>query len=138
MKGGNVENLKGKTLRLKEDLTLVSVEDKAALLDVERRCYYDLNNSAFSLLKLIEGGCLYEDMQAGLISEFGVSEEAAKLDTDNFIEEILRLDWVEIGEEAIVLRSVSKPEKKKKDYQPPLLEQEAEIVVAYGAPVPSG
>lgn len=133
-----MENLKGKTLRLKEDLTLVSVEDKAALLDVERRCYYDLNNSAFSLLKLIEGGCLYEDMQAGLISEFDVSEEAAQLDTDNFIEEILRLDWVEIGEEAIILRIVSKPEKEKKDYQPPLLEQEAEIVVAYGAPVPSG
>lgn len=133
-----MENLKGKTLRLKEDLTLVSVEDKAALLDVERRCYYDLNNSAFSILKLIEGGCLYEAMQAGLISEFDVSEEAAKLDTDNFIEEILRLDWVEIGEEAIILRSVSKPEKEKKDYQPPLLEQEAEIVVAYGAPAPSG
>jgi len=133
-----MENLKGKTLRLKEDLTLVSVEDKAALLDVEKRCYYDLNNSAFSLLKLMEGGCLYEDMQAGLVSEFDVSEEAAQLDTDNFIEEILRLDLVKIGEEAIILRSVSKPEKEKKDYQPPLLEQEAEIAVAYGEPFATG
>ena len=127
-----MENLKGKTLRLKEDLTLMSVEDKAALLDVEKKCYYDLNNSAFYLLKLMEGGCLYEDMQVGLVSEFDVSQEAAQLDTDNFIEEILRLDLVKIGEEATILRSVSKPEKEKKDYQPPLLEQEAEIVVAYG------
>ena len=31
-----MENLEMKTLRLREDLTLVSIEDKATLLDVEK------------------------------------------------------------------------------------------------------
>ncbi|MFC1938213.1 PqqD family protein [Chloroflexota bacterium] len=127
-------NLKMKILKPKEDLTLVSVEDKAALLDVGKRCYYDLNDTAFFLFKLMEGGCLYEDMQAGLISEFDVSEGVALLDTHNFIEEILRLGLVEISEEPMLSRGVSKPEKEKKAYQAPLLEQEAEIVVAHGQP----
>ncbi|MFC1980311.1 PqqD family protein [Chloroflexota bacterium] len=132
-----MENLKGKILGLKEDHTLVSVEDKAALLDVGKRCYYDLNDTAFFLLKLMEGGCLYEDIQAGLVSEFDVSEGVALLDTHNFIEEVLRLGLVEISEEPMARRGVSKPEKEKKAYQTPLLEQETEIVVAQAFPPPT-
>ncbi|MFC1979731.1 PqqD family protein [Chloroflexota bacterium] len=125
-----MENLKMKTLRLKEDHTMVSVEDKAALLDVGKRCYYDLSDTSFLLLKLMEGGCLYEDMHAGLVSEFYVSEGEALLDTDNFIEEVLRLGLIEISEEPMVRQRVSKPEKEKKAYQAPLLEEQAEIAVA--------
>ena len=126
-----MENLKGKTLKLREDITVVSVEDKAALLDVERKCYYDTNDTAFFLLQLMEDGFLYDDMKEALASEFDVAEETAQLDTDNFVEEVLRLGLVEINEEAMARRSVGEPKKEKKAYQAPLLEQGAEIAVAY-------
>ena len=125
-----MENLTGKTLRLKEDLTLISIEDKAALLDVEKRCYYDPNDTAFFLLKLLEDGCLYEDMKAELVSEFDVAEEMAWRDLDNFVGEILGLGLVEIREETMVRQSASEPKKEKKDYQSPLLEHQAEIALA--------
>jgi len=129
-----MENLKMKTLRLREDLTLVSIEDKAALLDVERKCYYDPNDTAFFLLKLLEEGCLYEDMKAKLVSEFDVAEETAWLDLDNFIEALLRQGLVEIKEEATARESVSESKKEKKAYHAPLFEHQAEIVVAGGTP----
>ena len=128
-----MENLTGKTLRLKEDLTLVSIEDKAALLDVERRCYYDPNDSAFFLLKLLQGSCLYDDMKAALVSEFEVAEEMAWQDIDNFIGELLNLGLVEIKEEAAAPQRAGEPKKEKKDYQPPLLEHQTEIALANAA-----
>jgi hypothetical protein len=135
-----MENLRGKTLRLKEDLTLVSVEEKAALLDVERRCYYEPNDTAFFLLKLMEQGCLYEDMEAELISRFDVVEETARLDIDNFIEEALRLGLIEIGGKAEARQGVGNPKKEKKSYQPPLVEHQAGIAVACAnaGPTPPG
>jgi hypothetical protein len=122
--------MKGRTIRLKEDLTLVSVEEKAALLDVERRCYYEPNDTAFFLLKLMEQGCLYEDMEAELISRFDVAEETAQLDLDNFIGELLKLGLVEFGEQTMARRSIGKPNKEKRPYQVPLLEHEAEVAIA--------
>ena len=130
-----MKNMKWKALRLKEDITVVSIEDKAALLDVEKRCYYDPNDTAFFLLKLMEDGCLYEDMKAALISEFDVAEETAWQDTDNFIEELLRLGLVKIRGEATARKSTSQSRKEKKAYQAPLLEHGAEIAVA-GAQLP--
>ena len=127
--------MKGRTIRLKEDITLVSVEEKAALLDVEKRCYYEPNDTAFFLLKLMEEGCLYEDMEAELISRFDVAEETARLDLDNFIGELLKLGLAEFGEQITARGSVDKPHKERKPYQAPLLEHEAEIAVAC-APLP--
>ena len=124
-----MENLKGKTLKLKEDLTLVSIEDKAALLDVEKRCYYDPNDTAFFVLKLMEDGCLYEHMKAQLVSGFDVAEETAWRDLDNFVEELLMLGLVEIEEEASAHEIVFEPKKGRKAYQAPQLEHQAEIVV---------
>jgi hypothetical protein len=129
--------MEGRTMRLKEDLTLVSVEDKAALLDVERRCYYEPNGTAFFLLKLMEQGCLYEDMEAELISSFDVAEETAQLDLDNFIGELLKLGLVELGEQTTARRSVGKSDKEKRPYQAPLLEHQAEIAVACAQPAPT-
>ena len=129
-----MENLGGKTLKLKEDLTVVSIEDKAALLDVEKRCYYDLNETAFFLLKLMEDGYPYDDMETELASEFNVARGAARLDINNFIEELLRLGLVEIREEAMARKGVGEPKEDKKAYQTPLFEYEAEIAVACAMP----
>jgi len=129
-----MENVKGKTLKLKEDLTLVSIEDKAALLDVEKRCYYDPNDTAFFLLKLMEDGCLYEHMKAQLVSEFDAAEETAWRDLDNFVEELLGLGLVEVEEEASAHEIACEPKKGRKAYQAPLLEHQAEIAVVGGSP----
>ena len=122
--------MKGKRLRLREDLTLVSFDDKAALLDVEKRCYYDPNDTAFFLLKLMENGCSHEDLATELISKFAVSEKVAWADIDNFIEELLRLGLVETTEKAISREITYEPNKDKRAYQTPILQRQAEIMVA--------
>ena len=117
-----MENMKGQTLKLKEDCTAVCIEDMGALLDVEKRCYYELNESAYFILKLIEDGCLHEDVVPGLISEFNVIEETAQADSDIFINELITKGLVEITEETVVCKSVVEP-KNRKPYTPPVLER---------------
>ena len=127
-----MEDVKGKTLKLREYLTLVSIEDKAALLDVERRCYFDPNDTASFLLKLMEDGCLYEDVKVALVSEFDVAEETAQVEIDNFIEELLRLSLIDIGE-TTAHEVVCEPRGEKKAYRAPQLEHQAEIAVVAGS-----
>ena len=117
-----MENMKGQTLKLKEDCTAVSIENMGALLDVEKRCYYDLNESAYFIVKLIEDGCLYEDIVLGLIAEFNVVEQVAQADSNNFIKELINKGLVEITEETVVSKSAVEP-KNRKTYMPPVLER---------------
>lgn len=119
-----MEHVIGKTLRLREDLTLVSLEDKASLLDVDRRCYFDPNDTASFLLKLMETGYLYEDLMATFLSEFDVAEERARVEVDSFVEELLKLRLLDIGE-ATAHKIVREPKGEKKAYQAPLFGKEA-------------
>ena len=128
-----MENLKGKALKLKGDLTLVSIEDQASLLDVENRCYYDPNDTAFFLLKLMEDGILYDDMSAALVSEYDVDEVTAWLDLEVFVNELLKMSLVEIKEEGVAPPVTGGARKGKKVYHSPLIKQQAEIAVASAA-----
>ena len=130
-----MEDLIGKTLKLKEDLTLVSIDDTAALLDVERRRYFDPNDTASFLMKLMESGCPYEDLIAELVSEFDAAEETVRGDVDNLVEELLRLGLVDSGED-IAHEIALKPQKERKPYQAPQL-QSLPVLVAEGTPAPS-
>jgi len=132
-----MEKLKGKKLKLREHITLVSIEDMAVLLDVERKCYYDLNDSAFLLLNLMEDGCLYMDMKAELVSDFNVADINAQQDLDRFIGLLLRRGLVEIIENGVACEGTNKAYRSKKDYQPPLIVEEAEIVIADAKPAVS-
>ena len=58
----------------------------------------------------------------------------AHLDLDRFISDLLRLGLVEIAQEAATPDGIDRPKETRRDYQSPLLEQEAEIAVAYGVP----
>lgn len=136
-KRGNMEKLKGKKLKLREHITLVSIEDMAVLLDVERKCYYDLNDSAFLLLNLMEDGCLYMDMKAELVSDFNVADINAQQDLDRFIGLLLRRGLVEIIENGVACEGTNNAYRSKKDYQPPLIVEEAEIVIADAKPAVS-
>jgi len=122
-----MENMKGQTLKLKEDCTAVFIEDMGALLDVEKRCYYDLNESAYFILKLIENGCLYKDVVPRMTSEFDVFEEVAQSDSDIFINELITKGLVEITDETVVCKSVVEP-KNRKTYTPPILERTDKII----------
>ena len=126
-----MENLKGKLLKLKGDLTLVSIEDQASLLDVENRCYYDPNDTAFFLLKLMEDGILYDDMSAALVSEYDVDEITARMELDSFVTELLNIELVDIKEGGTASRNpLYKAQRNMKAFHSPLLKQQSEIAVA--------
>ena len=80
----------------------------------------------------MEDGCPYEDIKGALVSEFDVAEATAQVEIDSFIEELLRLGLVGIGE-ATAHEVVRKPEGEKKAYRAPRLEHQAEIAVVAGA-----
>ncbi|MFC1980129.1 PqqD family protein [Chloroflexota bacterium] len=96
-----MKDLEEKKLKLREDLTLVSVEDSGALLDVEKRCYHDLNATAFFIASLLENGYRYDEIQIAVVSEFSIDMETAQTDVDSFIEELQRHGLLSIGEENI-------------------------------------
>ena len=116
-----MENMKGQTLKLKEDYTVVSIEDIGALLDVKKRCYYDVNESAYFILKLIDNGCFYEDVVPGLIAEFDVVEQTAQVDSDSFINELINMGLVDISEETAERMPAVQPKKMRKPYTSPEL-----------------
>jgi hypothetical protein len=127
-----MEDSKKTILKLKENLTLVEVEDSGVVLDVEKRCYYDLNDTAFFLVNLMEGGCRREQLQIELTSEFHVDRETAHKDIDTFIKELMRLDLLSIGEEEEQKRATISGQGGRL-YHTPVLEYQRELAVASAA-----
>ena len=84
-----MQGMEEKTVRLKSELTLIDIEDSGTLLDVENRCYYDLNDIAFFLVRRMEEGCQYRSLMEEFIAEFDVEQETARSDVANFVDELL-------------------------------------------------
>ena len=80
-----MKDLNGIILKLRDDLTLVSVEDSGALLDIEKRCYHDLNSTAFFIVSPLENGYPYDEILTSLTSEFSIDVDTAQPDIDSFI-----------------------------------------------------
>jgi hypothetical protein len=125
-----MKDLVGKTLKLEEELTLVSIEDSGALLDIEKRCYHDLNSTAFFIAGLLENGYPYDEIPAALASKFNVDIITARRDTDSFIEEMLRHELLNIGEETIKFSKASEFKHGIETYQSPAIEYNSELSVA--------
>lgn len=117
-----------KVLGLKDDISLISVEDDALLLDVASRCYYELNEPALFLLKLLEGGCLKEQLSTAMFAAYNVDTETAASDIGLFIAELSRLDLLETREESGAPVNSARPQKDKGVYRPPLIRAEARIM----------
>ena len=130
-----MKDLIGKILKLREDLTLVSVEDSGALLDVEKRCYHDLNSTAFFIAGLLENGYLYDKIPTALTTEFSVDVITARQDTDDFVEELLRHGLLNIVEETIDFSKAPEDKQGEKPYQEPSFEYQKELAVASGQTV---
>ncbi|MFC1980128.1 PqqD family protein [Chloroflexota bacterium] len=125
-----MKDLDEKTLKLSDDLTLVSVEDSGAILDVEKRCYYDLNATAFFIASLLENGYPYKEIPAAITSEFSIDVETAQTDIDSYIEELQRHGLLGIGEETIEFNKAFDIKQGKRPYQAPAFEYQKELAVA--------
>jgi len=117
-----------KVLILKDDISLISVEDDSLLLDVASRCYYELNEPALFLLRLLEGGCSQEQLKANMVTVYSIDQQTAASDIDRFIAELSRFDLLETREEAVAPVKSARPAKDNKAYQAPLLRPEAGVL----------
>jgi len=130
---GEMKDLDGKAVKLKGELTLIAFEESGTILDVEKRCYYDLNDTAFLLTRRMEEGCPYPILVAELVAEFDVSGETARIDVGKFINEVTRRDLVVIAEGKEASMPTGSKRAGVKPYQPPVLECQRELAVASGA-----
>ncbi len=128
-----MSNLDGKTIKLEDQLLLIAVEESGTILDIERRCYYDLNDTAFFLARQLEKSCQQKVLTAKLVSEFEVSEGTARSDVDAFINELKRRDLIVFAEEKEESINIPSSRSGLKSYQSPALECQKELTVASGS-----
>lgn len=130
-----MRNMRGKTFKLKEDVTLVSAKGNEALLDRKRRCYYNPNESAYFLLKLMEKGISYEELQDSLLSGIADLAKNILLDQDAFIEEAIRLNLIEVTGDTAVNGNVERKTEEKKCHQSLLIRNPSEATAVSVAPI---
>ena len=132
-----MNRLNGKTARLKEEVTLVSIEDNGVLLDVSRRCYYDLNDTAAFLLKLMEQNQDAESLLGQVLAEFNVAEETARRDIADFTAELVTKDLLNTGDGNIDRGRAARVKRGVKPYRSPVLAYQKELIVADATPTPT-
>ncbi len=119
---------------LRENATLVAVDDERVLLDAERRCYYSMNDVAFFILQLAESGCMLNDARRSLAARFDVTEHATAADLDRFVSDAAALGVVRVDEceEDSPSRTpaVGRPVGTRWPYAVPALERESELLTA--------
>lgn len=134
-----MENMAGKTLKLKSTIILASVEEAHAVLDVEQKCYFDPNETAYFLLKLMEEGSTCQELLDNLLAEYYVRIEKATDELNCFIAELNRFNLLEITTDD--LKTPIAPEIKaiKKPYESPSLMNKVEgiLVSAANGPLPT-
>ena len=117
--------------KLNGEVTLVSVGDGGALLDITRKCYYDLNDTAFHILTLLEEGSRYRTVLAELIANYDIDRPTVERDVHNFIDDLLRLGIIETTtKEADRGPGTAKTKKGTNIYQTPVIEYKSELAVA--------
>ena len=125
-----MKSLDSRTAKLKGGLTLINIEESGMLLDIENRCYYDLNDTAFFLARRLETGCQYDNLQAKFVAEFNIDEETARLDMENFLLELARKDLLTIGETNTKSGGTLEVKRGVKPYQAPTFNYRKELIVA--------
>jgi len=114
--------------KLKDTAFLVEVDDGGFIVDLARRCYYDLSASALSLARLLEHGATTEDLEGRLVADFEVDAEAAAADVARFTSELKALQLVEPVQGEAASRPRSAATASKKPYSAPSISLEREVL----------
>ncbi|MCX8205478.1 MAG: PqqD family protein [Candidatus Nezhaarchaeota archaeon] len=122
------------TARLREGLLVVTIDNEGLLLDVAKKCYYSLNDTAAFILKQLENNVSPLSLLRRLMAEYKVEAATAKADVDTFLNLLLKHELITLEEGTA---TITEPEEGLnveggRNYQPPRIELEAEIRTVIG------
>ena len=73
------------------------IDGETVLLDLESSAYLNLNRSGTFLLGLLQDERTDEELADALVSEFGITVEQARADSEAFVSELNRRNLLEKG-----------------------------------------
>lgn len=129
-----MENFIGKVFRLKENVSIIFIDDEDVILDTKKRCYYTLNETASFLLRQLENkdGMSSEDIKLKLTSEYDIDEEDASREVSSVFGMLLELDLVDILEKKETAPLNIQIKNKRKGWESPAIKPEGEILTVVG------
>jgi hypothetical protein len=137
MDGSPFENSR---LWLKENVFFIQLDDRAVLLDTNRRSHFTPNESAAFLLRLLvnDGGVHFNDLVHAIMEHYAMGEDQARselLSALESFESLQVLGWQEVKEyTAVPLLALEAEEFAKRGEKPPppALESWAEARLVQG------
>ena len=121
-------------LKLKSDrLVFVPVEGEGILLDVKNNCYYELNETAARVLRILEGGETVDGILEDLEKRFDGHGDL-KRDLEGFLDKLMELGFIEVREDGGSGRRRADmiQEDGKTFYEAPEIKPREQILVAFG------
>ena len=85
--------------RLSQTVFTPLEDGTGVLLNLETRCYYNLNKTGASVWRGIEaqGSISLDEIAAAICKQFDVAEDAARIDLRAFLEHLARFNMVRLG-----------------------------------------
>ncbi len=85
-------------MKLKEpDVVWREVGDEIVILDTRSSEYLSLNDSGAVLWARLSDGATDQDLRQELVSKFGIDEDLAERDVNEFLASLRRLDMLDDG-----------------------------------------
>ncbi|HET9061440.1 MAG TPA: PqqD family protein [Acidimicrobiales bacterium] len=85
-------------MKLKEpDVVWREVGDEIVILDTRSSEYLSLNDSGAVLWARLSDGATEQDLRQELVSKFGIDEDLAERDVNEFLASLRRLDMLDDG-----------------------------------------
>ncbi len=132
-----MRELNVKTLKLNDRLTVISIDESSTILDIERRCYYNLNDTADFLVQHMRIEQNIESLLSETLFEFDVEEETARHDIENFIVDLVKKGLIYTTDGTINHARSIGVRRGIKPYQSPVLEYQKELIVASAQAAPT-
>ena len=87
--GGDIVRLRSK------DVSWRTVGDQVIVLDGRNWAYLSVNEAGERLWAMLDDGATRESMAAALVAEYGIGEDQARSDVDEFLAGLRRHDLIE-------------------------------------------
>jgi hypothetical protein len=112
-------------LKLRDDLSLATLDDEGLLLDVAGKCYYSLNETGAFIAQSLKGkGLSSQQVSRLVVEEFEVAEATARADVDAFLGRLADWGLTTAGEDG---QAPHRSAARKKAYQRPAIQLGTEI-----------